>query len=139
MFVDTWAWLGAVFEQDQWHHAAKLSLVQLYMDGAEFVTSSAVLHEVAENSRRRYGHRGSLRVLDRIRQAQEAGELTVVCADAALEAAALTLYQRFDDQDISLIDSLSFAIMLDRKIGAAFTGDRHFLLLGFEIIPGVQP
>lgn len=137
--MDTWAWLGAVFEQDQWHDVAKLHLTKLYMEGAEFVTSNAVLHEVAENSRRRYHHYGSLQVLDRIAQAQVDGELTVLCSDAQLEASALDIYRQFDDQDVSLTDCLSFAIMRAEHISRVLTGDRHFLLLGFDIIPGIHP
>ncbi|MHB8995045.1 MAG: type II toxin-antitoxin system VapC family toxin [Armatimonadota bacterium] len=138
MFVDTWAWLGTVFEQDQWHQVAKQHLTELYLGGSEFVTSNAILHEVAENSRRRYGHRASLRVLERVNQAEQAGELTVVCADKTLEDAAFAFYQQFDDQDVSLIDCLSFAIMRSHKITRVFTGDRHFRLLGFELVPGTQ-
>jgi len=40
--------------------------------------------------------------------------------------------RRFDDQDVSLTDAVSFAIMVERGIGEALTLDRHFEIAGFS-------
>jgi predicted nucleic acid-binding protein len=43
--------------------------------------------------------------------------------------------ERFDDQDFSLTDAVSFAVMSSRGIAEAITLDRHFVVAGFRVVP----
>ena len=139
VFVDAWAWLGISNRRDPWHDAAYRGYLALSIRETPLVTTNAVLYEVYENSRRRFGHAAPMAISAVIARALADGQLTLIYVDGDLEQEAWALYQRFADQDLSLTDCLSFAVMSRLGIGTAFTGDRHFLLLGFEIIPGVQP
>lgn len=48
---------------------------------------------------------------------------------------ALTKWlERFDDQDISFTDAISFAVMSERGIEEALTLDRHFAAAGFRVV-----
>jgi len=43
--------------------------------------------------------------------------------------------ERFDDQDFSLTDAVSFAVMTKRGIREALALDRHFCVAGFSVLP----
>ncbi len=60
----------------------------------------------------------------------------VVMSSEELEASALVDWlERFDDQDFSFTDAVSFAVMLERGIKRALTLDTHLAIAGFEIVP----
>jgi len=42
---------------------------------------------------------------------------------------------RFVDQRVSLTDAVSFELMSREKVTQAFAYDRHFEMVGFEILP----
>ncbi len=44
--------------------------------------------------------------------------------------------RRFGDQEFSLTDAVSFEVMRRRRLRRALALDRHFLVAGFEILPG---
>jgi alkanesulfonate monooxygenase SsuD/methylene tetrahydromethanopterin reductase-like flavin-dependent oxidoreductase (luciferase family) len=56
----------------------------------------------------------------------------VVRTDEILEAAALNVYERFDDPRLSLTDCVSFAIMRALTIPAPFAFDADFERAGFQ-------
>ena len=47
--------------------------------------------------------------------------------------------RRCDDQDFSLADAVSFALMRRRGIEKAFTFDRHFTVAEFTCVPSAHP
>lgn len=53
------------------------------------------------------------------------------------EAEAEAILHRYNDQDISCHDALCAAVMKRIGIARVFTFDRHFYVLGFEVLPGV--
>ena len=64
-----------------------------------------------------------------------AGGLPVLRALPHEEQRAKELLARYADQDWSLCDSISFALIEARRVGAAFTFDHHFLQYGrFEVL-----
>jgi predicted nucleic acid-binding protein len=44
--------------------------------------------------------------------------------------------RRFADQEFNLTDAVSFEVMRRRKLRRALALDRHFVVAGFEILPG---
>lgn len=63
------------------------------------------------------------------------GVLHLVRVTDTHEAAAWALFCRFDDQKLSYTDCLSFAVMRDLKIERVISGDHHFAVLGFILVP----
>jgi len=64
-------------------------------------------------------------------------QMLVVRSNADLERAAITEWlERYDDQDFSFADAVSFAVMAERRIQGALTLDRHFGAAGFRMVPG---
>ncbi len=63
------------------------------------------------------------------------GALPVLRASAQEEETAKELLVRHADKDWSLCDAISFAVILTRGVGAAFSFDHHFGQLGrFEVL-----
>jgi predicted nucleic acid-binding protein len=56
--------------------------------------------------------------------------------DVALEEAAESILVRYADQDFSPTDAVSFALMRQRRITAAFAFGHDFLIAGFTLMPG---
>ncbi len=73
-----------------------------------------------------------MRLLQSLRQSSR---LVKVYSDAALEQQAEEILARYADQDFSLADAVSFAVMRRRKTTEAFAFDHHFLIAGFTLIP----
>jgi len=82
--------------------------------------------------RQRLGHAQAIHFLDSLRQS---GRLVKIYSDHALESEAESILRRYDDQDFSLADAVSFAVMRVRGISQAFAFDRHFLVVGYELVP----
>jgi len=58
-----------------------------------------------------------------------------IYSDTTLEFKAEKILEKYQDQDFSYTDAVSFALMRELKIGKAFAFDRHFVTAGFVIIP----
>jgi predicted nucleic acid-binding protein len=131
IFVDTSAWYPIVDRS----HADHRVLADLLRDrveaGITLVTTNLVLAESHALLMRRVGSDVALMFLSGVR----APPNVVVYSTRELEAAAETEWlARFDDQDFSLADAVSFAVMSERGIREALTLDGHFNTAGFATL-----
>ena len=70
--------------------------------------------------------------LRRVRGAQ----VTVVASTPEREDRAVREWiDRYEDQDFSFADGVSFAVMTERAIEEALTLDNHFAVAGFRVRP----
>ena len=123
IFVDTGAWYAVVDRSDR-HHA---DAAQHYLSQAgqhRFVTSDLVLAETWSLVASHLGRAEAIRFWEGLRETRTP-VLTVEPAD--LEA-AWRIAQAFPDQDFSLTDCTSFALMERLGIVDAFAFDAHFLV-----------
>ncbi len=95
-------------------------------------SSNLVVAEAYALIRRAAGHAAAMRVL---RSLCQSSRLLRVYSDPALESDAEAILARYADQDFSLADAVSFAVMRQRGIAEAFAFDRHFLAAGFSLQP----
>jgi predicted nucleic acid-binding protein len=51
------------------------------------------------------------------------------------ETAAGEIFESYSDQDFSFTDCTSFAVMRALGLSEAFTGDKHFVTTGFQLVP----
>jgi predicted nucleic acid-binding protein len=47
---------------------------------------------------------------------------------------AWTIFQKYHDQEFSFVDCISFATMKELRLGKVFAFDKHFKIMGFEIL-----
>ncbi len=132
LFVDTSAWypLADVAHAD--HLAVSEALRVRVRAGAAVVTSNLVVAEIHALLLRRAGRRVALAFLDAVRRPPNRIEQVTPERE---EVAVGEWIRRFADQDFSLADATSFAIMSELGIEEALTLDRHFATAGFVMVP----
>lgn len=128
VFVDASAWIGVVSQQDQYHFAATPIYRRLVRERYGLVTTNLVVAEAHIAIRRISGFVPAVQFLESIRQSQR---LHIVYSDPELESLAERILRQFRDHELSLADAVSFAVMRQLEITAAFTFDRHFAAAGF--------
>lgn len=132
VFVDAGAWIAIGDRADQHHQEATAAYQHLMRRSQPLVTTNLVVAEAYVLIRRAAGHQLALRFLQLTR---ESGRLLKLYSDIVLEQQAEEILTRYADQDFSLTDAVSFAVMRERKITDAFAFDHHFLTAGFMLVP----
>ena len=132
LFLDTSAWFPTLAA---WHpaHAPLAALLRAAVEeGMRPVTTNLVVAETHALLLRRSGRRVAADFLRGIRGLA----VTLVASSPQLEEVALGEWiERYDDQDFSLTDAVSFAVMAERGIEEALTLDHHFRAAGFRTRP----
>jgi hypothetical protein len=124
--------VSIVVQGDQYHGAATEAFGRLNRDRVPLVTTNLVVAEAYVLIHRWGGFRPAIAFLGMLRQTSR---VLRVFSSPELELRAEEILRRFSDQDFSLVDAVSFAVMGERGIGAAFAFDRHFFTAGYELRP----
>ena len=132
VFVDAVAWVAVVDRGDTHHEAAVAFHRRMMKERRPFVTTNLVIAEAHALILRYGGYRAAMSFLASVRPAPR---LVKVFADEALEAEAESILASYADQDFSVADAVSFAVMRQRQIEEAFTFDSHFSTAGFVALP----
>jgi hypothetical protein len=125
VFADTFYFLALVNPVDQAHTRAVAASRPLKWP---LVTTSWVLTELGDAlsvPERRASFVSMLETLD------SDPMVTVLPPTKELFDAGVELYRNRPDKDWPLTDCISFAVMEERRITAALTGDHHFEQAGF--------
>jgi predicted nucleic acid-binding protein len=137
LFVDSAAFIALADEADQYHARAKEFAGSLG-SGTRLYTAEPVLVETFSNLQYGLGSAAARRFADSIFSGESGAELLFPALEDVL--AASRIGHKYQDQDFSLVDCLSFALMERNKIEHAFTFDRHFAVYRhsgkrFKIVP----
>lgn len=127
-FVDASGWIALVNANDTLHHQSVRLFEQRLNEGRGFVTSSVVLLEVGNWLSPVPLRRLASGLIERI---EHSTRIQVVELTPELYRKGWQLYRERPDKDWGVIDCISFAIMQERHIVEALTGDRHFQQAGF--------
>jgi predicted nucleic acid-binding protein len=132
IFVDTGAFVARYIRQDSQHRRARRAWAELDRSRTGCFTSSFVLDETFTLLGRRSTYAFAA---DRARALLSSAALTILRPDADDETAAVELFAKFADQQVSFTDCVSFVLMRRHRLERAFTFDRHFADAGFEVLP----
>jgi len=132
IFVDSGAWIAISDHRDKFHEAASSYYRQLIRERRILVTTNLVIAEAYIIIRKTGGAEPALRFLHSIRAGPR---LQKFYSDVHLEEQAEAILTKYDDQDFSLTDAVSFALMKEHRIEEAFAFDRHFITAGFHLLP----
>ena len=133
LFVDTSALYPLVVRSHPDHTALASVLRERIANGTRIVTSNLVVAESHALIMRRAGIAVALRFVSLVR----ASPNIIVTATSRHEDNAINDWlSRFDDQQFSLTDAVSFVIMSERGMNHALTLDHHFTIAGFAMITG---
>jgi predicted nucleic acid-binding protein len=130
LFVDTSGWYPALVRTNSAHAVVAAALETAVREGLRLVTTNLVVAETHALLLSRVGRAAALAFLKGVDQAPT----VVVGSDSVLEAKALANWiERYDDQDFTLTDVVSFTVMKERRIELALGLDRHFVVAGFGL------
>lgn len=130
--MDTSAWYPVADRRHPDHARVAARLQEGVLAGARVVTTNMVVAETHALLLRRGGRAAGLRFVEEV--ARE--PILVERSTAELEARAVRDWlHRYEDQDFSFADAVSFAVMSERGIETALTLDRHFAAAGFVVVP----
>lgn len=136
VFVDTGAWVAISDADDHYHATAAEFYMRALRHYRALVTTNLVIAETYVLIRRRSGHQPAIRFLDSVHRSRR---ILKIYSNESLEEQAEDILRRYSDQDFSLTDAVSFAVMGQRSISEAFAFDRHFLAAGFTLLPAPSP
>jgi hypothetical protein len=125
LFADTFYYLAVLNADDAAHERAVKTSDR--MDG-EVVTTAWVLTEVADALAAPERRADFVTLLQTLR---DDPEVTIVPPGEEMFEAGIAVYSGRRDKDWSLTDCISFAVMRERGITEALTGDHHFEQAGF--------
>lgn len=128
-FVDTSAWYPLVVTKHPDHARFGTALRSLIGNHRRLVTTNLVVAETHALLLRRVGRATAHTFIQTVGESPN----VVVRSSRELEAAAERDWLgRYDDQDFSFADAVSFAVMSERGIREALTLDQHFVVAGFQ-------
>jgi len=130
-FVDTSAWFMVASADSIRHADAARTIRRLIKARERLVTTSLVIAELHRLALIKV-HRQSARAA--VTRVTSTPRVEVVHPDAQDMDGGLALIDRFGDQDFTLTDAVSFAVMERLAIRRAFAYDRHFAVAGFDLI-----
>lgn len=118
LFVDSSTWFAAAQTADRWHSRA----TDILGSGESLLTSDHVLAESWQMIRSRIHRDAAERFWEGLRR----GVADLAWVGAADLEAAWAIGRLFPDQDFSLVDRTSFAVMERLGLTRAASFDRHF-------------
>jgi predicted nucleic acid-binding protein len=128
VFVDTAAWLALLNKDDDLYAHARQVMKTLRHQRVALLTTAFVLLEVADALSAPV-HRG--RTVGFINGLRQLPLLSIFPASQHLWMAGWQLYSDRPDQDWSLTDCISFAVMMQERLTQCFTSDHNFEQAGF--------
>lgn len=132
LFVDTGGWVAVADRSDQYHSEAAAFYRSVFSRYHRLITTELVLAESYALLRRGIGTGLAVRWLDSL---LASSRVEIVFADIGLLRQARSLLTRYSDQDFSLTDAVSFAVMRQPRVREALSFDKHFLIAGFRCVP----
>jgi uncharacterized protein len=118
LFVDTSAFYGALDRDDSHHGRAK----KILAEGEHLIATDHVLIESWRMARIRLGRE----VAERLWAGLRAGGATIECVLPSDLDAAWRIGKDFPDQDFSIVDRTSFAVMERLGVSSVVSFDDHF-------------
>ncbi len=131
LFIDTSAWYPIAVPNHPKHEILANALTERGRGGSRIVTTNLVAAETHALLLTRTSRQAALAFLRALRHPPN----EVVTATPELEERAITHWlERYDDQDFSFTDAVSFEVMSERKTRDALTLDHHFAAAGFVVV-----
>jgi predicted nucleic acid-binding protein len=132
VFVDTSGWYVLAVSSAPEHRKASDTLRTRVQRGARVVTTNLIIAETHALLLRRTNAKVALTFMREVRRSPN----IVISSSTDYEESAITEWlDKFDDQDFSFTDAVSFAVMSDRGIREALALDHHFAVAGFTVVP----
>lgn len=131
-FVDTGAWYAVADTADQFHSIAVKHFNCLLSNKVLLYTTNLVIHETVMLLSRKVSKSAAILFLDTIYNDEN---VSIVENQKTIEKRGFRIFKKYDDQDFSITDCVSFVVLKDLKIKRVFSFDRHFSIMKFTLEP----
>lgn len=130
VFGDTSAILALANKNDQYYSQAtkKLKALLKRADTSLLITTH-ILAETITRIQRKVSKEKAVAVGNMLMQN---ARIEIMTPTNTIMQRAWEIYEKYDDQDFSFVDCISFAVMKELNIKKAFTFDKHFRTMKFE-------
>lgn len=135
LFVDTGGFYAYYDESASRHDRASVAFQEIRATESQYrplYTTTHVLAELTTLLLRKRSHRVAVQGLDRIR---DSDAFTVVSPTEAEFEAACREFERYDDQQISMVDHVTAVLARERGGEHVFSFDSDFRTLGLSLVP----
>ncbi len=132
LFVDTSGWFPLADPEDPAHPAVARALHEAVQRGQRIVTTNLVVAETHALLLHRIHRAAALAFL---REVGREPHVVLTSTPDHETRAQRDWLERYDDQDFSFTDAVSFTVMTERGIRDALAVDRHFTVAGFVVVP----
>ena len=130
-FVDTACRIALLNKRDHLHKTVDTLYKRQMESGSSLVTTSSVLTETS-NALCHPAFKPSIIAFRR--RLESSPRVEIVFVDPDLWSKGWNIYETRLDKAWSLTDCISFAVMKERGLSDALTGDRHFVQAGYHAL-----
>jgi len=131
IFIDTSALIAIMNKKDQYHARA----IDIFTATAKGKNSIIITSHVFAETITRIERKVS------VKQAILAGKMLlnnngikIIIPQEDIIDSAWNIFQKYQDQEFSFVECISFAVMKEMRITKAFAFDKHFKIVGFETL-----
>ncbi len=132
LFVDTEAWLAILDPRDKYHQVAVAFYQEALARYTRLLITNLIVAETYVSVLKAAGCQKAVSFLGLV---ERSSRIQCIWSNQELEAQARDILRRYDDQDFSYTDAVSFALMQRMKLTQAFAFDHHFSTMGFVRLP----
>jgi predicted nucleic acid-binding protein len=132
IFIDTGAFIARYIARDEHHEDAVSFWLALEKAKDRLFTSNFVLDETFTLLGRKAGYKFAA---ERAKIILSSSVITVLRPENKDEIAAVKLFEKYADNEVSYTDCISFILMKEQRITRVFSFDRHYKTAGFVLLP----
>lgn len=134
LFIDSAALIALFNKNDQYHDTA-FEYYNSLTKATKLFTTLLVVSETYTWFRYHLSYTVAVEFLDVINDSVASDWLKVLYPDAVIDSKAQDILRRYQDQDLSYVDAISFAVLENTKIKDVLTFDSHFHIIKRSIWP----
>lgn len=132
IFVDTSAWVALANSDDAHHKRAAAAYPGLFSAHRRLITTNLIIAETYILLLKELGRQAALAFIDKVKTSPR---IELVYSNEAIEGDAEAILKKYQDQDFSYADAVSFVVMKQHKVKKVFAFDNHFFSAGFIVLP----
>jgi uncharacterized protein len=131
IFTDTSALIAFLNKKDQ-HHIRAVSILETIMTGSStLLITTHIFAETVTRIERKISAEQVVRAGTMIRKN---ARIKIVVPQEDIIDHAWNIFEKYQDQEFSFVDCISFAVMKENRLTKAFAFDKHFKIMGFETL-----